>query len=137
MDQSFAFQGYSSSNMMMCIVDGSDIYQADYMGSRKLIGKTKPAYDELERTTKQYYEKLVDLGVIVPQKSPEEMMSDMQSTMLDMSWIIASLTAEVKELKENGHERNFECDRQDVPKCELKRGSSKSAAGDQRDAGQS
>lgn len=135
MDQSFAFQGYSSSNMMMCIVDGPDIYQTDYMGSRKLIGKTKPAYDELEGTTKQYYEKLVDLGVIIPQKSPEEMMSDMQNTMLDMSRIIASLTAEVKELKGNGHERSLEHDRQDVPKCESKRGSSKSAAGDQRDAG--
>lgn len=135
MDQSFAFQGYSTSNMLMCIVDGADIYQTDYMGNRKLIGKTQASYEELEVTTKQYYDKLVELGVIVPQKTPEQMMAEMQNTMLDMSKIIASLSEEVKELKNNEYDRNPECSKPNVPKREPKRSSTTGAAGDQRDSG--
>ena len=135
MAQSVAFQGYSTSNMLMCIVDGTDIYQTDYMGNRKLIGKTQASYEELEVTTKQYYDKLVELGVIVPQKTPEQMMAEMQNTMLDMSKIIASLSAEVKELKNNEHERNTECSKPNVPKREPKRGGTAGTTGDQRDGG--
>lgn len=130
MDQSFAFSGYSMSNMLSCIVDGADIYQVDYMGNRKLVGKTQSAYSELETTTKQYYDKLVELGVIVPQKTPEQMMSEMQTAMLDMSKIIATLSEEVKELRAHEPDQCNEHDKPDVSKCEHKRGNTKSAAGD-------
>lgn len=130
MNESFAFQGYSASGMCMCVMDGTDIYQADYMGNKKLVGKTQAAYEELEVTTKQYYEKLVELGVIVPPKSPEQMMSEMQGTMLEMSKIITSLSAEVKELKQNGSQRNSERGKSDVPKREPKRGSGEGPTGD-------
>lgn len=133
---SFSFQGYSASNMVMCMVDGADIYQTDYMGNRKLLGKTQAAYEELEGTTKQYYDKLVELGVIVPPKSQEQMMTEMQNTMMSMSEIIASLSAELKELKTNGHEQCACHDKQDVSPREPKRGGAKSAASDQRDPGQ-
>lgn len=38
--ESFAFQGFSSSGTMMCILDGDNIVQVDYLGNRKVIGKT-------------------------------------------------------------------------------------------------
>lgn len=133
MDQSFAFSGYTMSNMLACIVEGVDIYQTDYVGNRKLIGKTQAAYDELEGTTKQYYDKLVELGVIVPEKTPEQMMLEMQNTMMDMSKIIASLSSEVKELKENGHAERTLGSEPDVPQRGPKRSGGKSPAGDQRD----
>lgn len=60
------FSGYTASNVMACVTDGTDIYQTDYAGNRQLIGKTIAAYTELEQTTAQYYDKLVELGVIVP-----------------------------------------------------------------------
>ena len=50
--------------MLACVVDGTDIYQTDYAGNRQLIGKTLSAYSELEQTTTEYYNKLVELGVI-------------------------------------------------------------------------
>lgn len=136
MDQ-FAFSGYSMSNMLTCVVDGTDIYQADYMGNRRLIGKTQAAYDELESTTTEYYNKLVELGVIPKQKTPEEMMADMQNAMMSMSQIIASLTDEVKELKSHGSEQCACRSGKDVPQRESKRSSTKGGTGDQRDGEQS
>lgn len=113
MGESFAFQGFSSSGTMMCIVDGDNIVQVDYLGNRKVIGKTAEAYSELEATTAEYYNKLVELGVIVPEKSPEEMMREMQRTMCDMAGVIAALKAEMEGIK-SGCKCNPADDREDV-----------------------
>lgn len=32
MNEAFAIQGYSNTNQLLCVVDGADIYQADYLG---------------------------------------------------------------------------------------------------------
>lgn len=135
MDQ-FAFSGYSMSNMLTCIVDGADIYQTDYMGNRKLIGKTAAAYSELETTTKQYYDKLVELGVITPPKTPEEMMADMQGAMMNMLQTISALSDEVKELKSHGSEQCACRAKQDVSGVKSERTRTKGSAGDQRDGEQ-
>jgi hypothetical protein len=100
------------------------------MGNKKLIGKTCAAYGELEETTTEYYNKLVELGVITPQKPPEQLMAEMQGTMLEMSKIIAGLSAEVKELK-NG---SAKCDcesRENVSERKHRSGGKTGATGDQ------
>lgn len=102
MNESFAIQGYSVANQMFCVIDGENIYQTDYSGARRLIGKTSAAYTELEQTTTEYYNKLVELGVIVPPKDPQEMMNEMQQTMLSMTNIIKNLSDQVEELKKHG-----------------------------------
>ena len=130
MAEQFAFSGFSASNMFACIVDGSDIYQTDYAGNRQMIGKTMSAYNDLEQTTAQYYDKLVELGVIVPPKSQEELMGEMQKTMADMTGIIAALSAEVKELKEHGSKQCTCSCGEDVPERKSKRSSAKSAGDD-------
>lgn len=135
MDQ-FSFSGFSASNMFACVADGTDIYQTDYIGNRKLIGKTMSAYNELEQTTTEYYNKLVELGVIIPPKSQEELMGEMQKTMADMTGIIAALSAEVKELKENGSKQCACGCGEDVPQRESKRSSAKGTGSDKRDGGQ-
>lgn len=100
--EQFAISGYSGGAYLMCVIDGSDIVQMDYFGNRQIIGKTSAAYSELETTTQQYYEKLVELGVITPPKTQEQMMTEMQTAMADMAEIIKGLNAQVKEMKENG-----------------------------------
>lgn len=135
--EQFAFSGYSASNMFLCVVDGADIYQADSIGNRQLVGKTMSAYSELEQTTTEYYNKLVELGVIVPPKSQEELMAEMQKSMLEMSGIIAGLSNELKELK-NREPGQCACGGgEDVPERKSKRSGAKSAGGDQRDGEQS
>lgn len=136
MAEQFAFSGFSTSNICTCIIDGADIYQTDYTGNRQLIGKTAASYSELEQTTTQYYDKLVELGVIVPPKSQEELMGEMQKTMADMTGIIAALSAEVKELKEHGRKQCTCISEENVSKSKAKRGGSGGAGGDKRDAEQ-
>ena len=133
MDQ-FAITGYSGGNCMMCVIDNGDIFQADYFGNRQqLIGKTSSAYAELEATTQEYYDKLVELGVITPPKTQEQLMSEMQSAMSDMAEVIKGLSAQVKELKENGPQATLSNSVENVPfRRPAKRGS-ESGAGDQRD----
>lgn len=133
MNESFAIQGYSASSQMLCVIENDGIYQYDFSGTKKLIGKTIQAYTELEETTTEYYNKLVELGVIVPPKSPEDMIREMQQTMLSMSSIIQSLSEEVKELKKNGSECNSVGSGKDVPIHKPQRSSAEgtaSAAGD-------
>lgn len=113
MGESFAFQGFSASNVMTCYIDGDNIIQTDMFGNRKAVGKTTEAYAELEATTSEYYNKLVELGVIVPEKSQEEMMREMQKAMCDMAGVIAALRTEMEGLK-NGHERDPVGHREDV-----------------------
>lgn len=111
----FAIAGYSGNPCMMCIIDGGDIWQADYFGNRQqLIGKTCAAYTELESTTQQYYDKLVEMGVITPAKTQEQLMGEMQTAMADMSNIIKSLTAQIKEMKENGNGADPDVHRENV-----------------------
>jgi hypothetical protein len=130
--EQFAFQGFSGSIVSM--IDGADIYQTDTWGNKKLIGKTQAAFDELQATTQQYYDKLVELGVIIPPKTQEELIGEMQATMLEMSKIIAGLSGEVKELRD-GH-KQCNCDsKQDVSKRQSKRGSGESTTGDCGDIG--
>lgn len=103
MNEAFAIQGYSTTNQLLCVVDGADIYQADYLGNRKLIGKTLAAYSELEATTTEYYNKLVELGVIIPPKEPEEMMAQnsriyeqgLQETIFDLKLENQSLKSNI------------------------------------------
>ena len=115
MNESFAIQGYSTVNQVVSQIIGEDIYQTDFMGQRKLIGKTISAFNELEETTTQYYDKLVDLGVIIPPKSQEQMISDLQGTIKDMAGLIADLKKEIGEMKQHGLESGFGNDRPDVP----------------------
>ena len=134
MDQ-FAISGYTGSPCLMCVVDGGDIWQTDYFGNRQqLLGKTADAYRELEGTTQQYYDKLVELGVITPQKSQEEIMGEMQKSMMDMSQVIAELTNQIKEMKANGREQDSLGCEPDVPKRRLAKGSTGGGTGDQRDS---
>lgn len=131
MNESFAFHGYSMNNQIVCVINGDDILQMDYMtGQQKQIGKTVAAYSELEQTTTEYYNKLVELGVIIPPKDPQEAMAEMQKTMQDMAALIQSLSNEVKELKKNESESNPCNCKQDVSQRKLKRSVSESAGSD-------
>ena len=133
--EQFAIAGYSGSGCVMVAVDGNEIYQVDYFGNRQqLIGKTLPAYSELETTTQEYYDKLVELGVITPPKTQEQLMGEMQSAMSDMAEIIKGLSAQVKELKENGSQATLSGSVENVPQRRPARRGGESGAGDQRDS---
>ena len=99
MNESFAIQGFAQNNSLLCVIEGENIVQTDYMGNRKVVGKTNAAYKELEDTCAEYYEKLVDLGVIVPPKTQEQMIAELTE-------MVRKLSAEVKELKGDEYSGN-------------------------------
>lgn len=127
--EQFAIAGYSNGSLL-CTADAStgEIWQTDYFGNKQqVVGRTLAAYAELEATTQQYYDKLVELGVIVPPKSPEALMGEMQAAMADMSEIIKGLTAQVKELSSNGSQSDNDGAGEDVSERKFAR---RSTAGD-------
>ena len=121
MNESFAIQGFTQNNSLLCVIEGENIVQTDYMGNRKQIGKTNAAYKEIEDTCAEYYDKLVELGVIVPPKTQEQMIAELQQTVVD-------LMKEIKELKQSGAERNSCRCGQNVPEHQHKGCGGESAA---------
>ena len=69
---------------MTCIVDGTNIIQVDFYGNRQRIGVTQSAYDELKKISNEYYNKLVELKVITPPKTSEEIQQEQTQLMADM-----------------------------------------------------
>lgn len=134
MNESFAIQGFSGSNTILCFVDGDDIFQTDYTGSRVAIGKTAKAYKALEETTTEYYNKLVELGVIVPPKTPEEQTKELQETLSSMADMMKTMQNEIKELKQNGHQCTCEHGGENVSKRKNQRSSAEGATDDRNNS---
>lgn len=103
---------YTTVNgQFMGIVEGSTIYQLTAFGfgqqQKIAIGVTQQAFDELQAITDGYYNKLVELGVIVPPKTAEELAVEQQKVIADMYDIIKGLKSEIEELKGNGHQESI------------------------------
>ncbi len=62
---------HGNMNNIFCMVEEGIIYQVDTY-NKVAIGYTNDLYNSLEETTNEYYEKLVELGVIVPPKTQDE-----------------------------------------------------------------
>lgn len=127
---SFNFSAMGYSNSFFCMIDGDDIVQLDGIGNRKVIGKRLETYNELEQTTTEYYNKLVELGVIVPPKTQEEQTKELQDTLAQMASLMESMQNEIKELKENEHQCNCEHSSENVPKRKSGRSSTAGTADD-------
>lgn len=93
-ESSFSLSGVQMTrNYVSAIIEGSGIYSYDtYSGQKQQIGVTNECYTQLQNTAREatdkaeeYYNKLVEVGVIVPPKTPEQ--------------TIAELTAMIGELR--------------------------------------
>ena len=89
-----------SSNYMTVLFENGDIYSADLMGNKNLVGVSLDKYRKIEETAKiatetaeKHYNRLVELGDIVKPKTPEEQIAE-------LSLQISLLSNEIKALKE-------------------------------------
>lgn len=89
-----------SSNYMTVLFDNGDIYSADLMGNRNLVGVSIDKYKMLEETARiatetaeKHYNRLVELGDIVKPKTPEEQIAE-------LCLQVSLLSNEIKALKE-------------------------------------
>lgn len=92
---------YSNINgQFVACVENGFIYQFNsYTGQKIQVGVTQQTFDELKTITDGYYDKLVEVGVITPPKSPEAIIEEQQKAMQDMFSLIKDLKAEVEVLK--------------------------------------
>lgn len=79
--------------------DGKNIYIINNFSQKTLIGVTQQAYDDLQAICQGYYDKLVELGVIKPPKTAEEIQAEQQQAMSEMLNVIKDLKQEVEALK--------------------------------------
>jgi hypothetical protein len=93
----------NANSQFLAYTDGKNIYQLQPLGmgqnQKVIVGVTQQTYDELKELTDHYYNKLVELGIIKPPKTAEEMAAEQQQAMQDMLAIIKDLKTEVEELK--------------------------------------
>lgn len=101
-------------------IDGENILKVDFNGNSEVIGKSLQSYTELENVCTEYYEKLVELGVIEPVKTAEEIaketaeqtqaaLNETQNTMAQMANLMKALQDEIKEIKEANKNVKHEC----------------------------
>lgn len=99
---------YSLNGQFVALCENGYIYQVNsFTGQKVQVGVTQQTFDELQKITDGYYNKLVELGIIIPPKSNEEIIKEQQEMMAKMYEAINKLTQKVEEL-ENEHPRDNE-----------------------------
>ena len=99
---------FSTNNTFMGYVKDNDIYT--YTG--ELIGVNLAKYQEVEKALKKCRDKLVELGVIVPAKKPEEIIKEQGELLKKQTELCNSLMVKMQEMTEkigvlnNGFEQN-------------------------------
>lgn len=84
-------------------LDGQEIYQLNGFGfgnsNRAQVGVSLQAYNELKGICQQYYDKLVEVGIIQKEKTPAEIQAEQTQMMANMLAVVKDLKAEVEALK--------------------------------------
>lgn len=103
----FTSVNWNSNNFFSGYVTDNKIYT--YTG--ELIGVNLAKYQEVENALKKCRDKLVDLGVIIPEKKPEEIIKEQSELLQKQTDLCNSLMARMQEMTEkmggltNGFER--------------------------------
>ena len=84
-----------------CTVEDGIIYEINplYTGQKQRVGVTDTVYNELKSISEEYYNKLVELGAIIPPKTPEQIQAETMQMMSSMLAEMKSMKQEMEELK--------------------------------------
>lgn len=103
-------------------IDGDNILSTDFYGNKTIVGVTSKKYKDTVDLLNTYYNKLVELGVIEKEKTPEDLAKEQQQMMQAMFAQMQAmqekldslqLKEEIKVEKDinNGYESNSENDK--------------------------
>lgn len=103
----FTSVNWNSNNFFSGYVADNKIYT--YAG--ELIGVNLAKYQEVDNALKKCRDKLVELGVIVPEKKPEEIIKEQSELLQKQTDLCNSLMAKMQEMtdKIGGLGNGFEC----------------------------
>lgn len=105
--------GYADNIFTAIIDENGTIYEASTGRKRQAVGIDSQKEQEYQQTISEmqerldnYYAKLVEVGIIVPPKTPEEIAQEaalkQQETMSQMLTTMQAMQDEIRELKDNG-----------------------------------
>lgn len=89
----------------MCTVEDGKIYELGLYNQRQQIGVTTQVYEELKSICDNYYNKLVELKVIVPPKTPEEIQQETATMMSAMLEQMKQMQQRLEEVEHNAKSR--------------------------------
>ena len=105
-------------------IDGDNILSTDFYGNKSIVGVTTKKHKETVDLLNTYYNKLVELGVIEKEKTPEDIAKEQQQMMQAMfaqMQVMQEKLDSLQQVKEetkvekdmnNGYEPNSENDKQ-------------------------
>lgn len=84
----------------ICTVEDGVIYEVNALyGTKTRVGVTDGKYSELKELADSYYNKLVELGAIVPPKTPEQIQAETMQVMQGMLKQMQTMQQELEVLK--------------------------------------
>lgn len=87
------------TSLIQCVIENGNIMQVDWAGNKQKIGVTNETYAELEKISNEYYNKLVELKVIIPPKTPEQIQAETMQIMQNMMDKMQQMQNELEVLK--------------------------------------
>lgn len=87
------------NNVFSGVVENDCIFSTDFYGNRQQIGVSLKKHQETLDLLKSYYDKLVESGIIVKEKTPEEIMHEQNALMQQLVVQVSQLQSELKTIK--------------------------------------
>ena len=88
-------------NIMYCTVEDNTILQCNYGQPFKKIGVTMEKYNDALKLINEYRNKLIELGVIEKEKTPEELQKETNALLLKINDRMNSLEEQLNEYKKS------------------------------------
>jgi hypothetical protein len=87
-------------------IDGDNIVSTDYYGNKQVIGVTNKKHQETLELLSSYYDKLVELGVIEKEKTPEDIAKEQQEMMQTLILQMKVMQDKLESLQQTKGETN-------------------------------
>lgn len=91
-------------------IDGDNIYSTDFYGNKQLVGITIKKHQETMDLLNKYYDKLIEVGVIEKEKTPEEIAKEQQQMMQTMMEQMQIMQATIQTLQTQSNQYKGEKD---------------------------
>lgn len=82
-------------------IEGDNIISTDFYGNKQIVGVTTKKHQETVELLNSYYNKLVELGVIEKEKTPEDIAKEQQQMMQTMMLQMQTMQQALTELQQN------------------------------------
>lgn len=86
-------------NMMYCTIEDNTILQCNYGQPLKKIGVTMDKYNDALNLVNEYRNKLIELGVIEKEKTPEDLQRETNALLLKLNQRMDTMEAQLNEYK--------------------------------------